>query len=86
MSRSIFHPDSALMITMTQITDCIFLSLFWLVGCFPVVTAGTACAGLYDAVYHATSTAGSVSCTASAATGRRDWHPRLCFWLWALLW
>lgn len=52
MSRSIFHPDSALMITMTQITDCIFLSLFWLVGCFPVVTAGTACAALYDAVYH----------------------------------
>ena len=32
MSRSIFHPDSALMITMTQITDCIFLSIFWLLG------------------------------------------------------
>lgn len=52
MSRSIFHPDSALMITMTQITDCIFLSLFWLLGCVPVVTIGTACAALYDAVYH----------------------------------
>ena len=52
MSRSIFHPDSALMITMTQITDCIFLSLFWLLGCIPVVTIGTSCAALYDAVYH----------------------------------
>ena len=52
MSRGIFHPDSALMITMTQITDCIFLSLFWLVGCLPVVTAGASFAALYDAVYH----------------------------------
>ena len=52
MSRGIFHPDSALMITMTQITDCIFLSLFWLLGCLPVVTIGTACAALYDGVYH----------------------------------
>ena len=52
MARGIFHPDSALMITMTQITDCIFLSLFWLVGCLPVVTIGTSCAALYDAVCH----------------------------------
>ena len=51
MFRSIFHPDSALMITMSQITDCIFLSLFWLLGCFPLVTAGTATAALYDAVW-----------------------------------
>ena len=46
MSRSIFHPDSALMITLGQITDCIFLSLFWLLGCFPVVTFGAAAATL----------------------------------------
>lgn len=52
MARSIFHPDSALMITMTQITDCIFLSLFFILGCLPVVTAGASCAALYDAVYH----------------------------------
>ena len=51
MFRSLFHPDSALMITMTQITDCIFLSLFWLLCCFPLVTAGAATAALYDAVY-----------------------------------
>ena len=53
MFRNILRPDSPLMITMTQITDCIFLSLFWLVGCFPVLTAGTATAAMYDAVYHA---------------------------------
>ena len=52
MFRNILRPDSPLMITMTQITDCIFLSLFWLLGCFPVVTAGVSTAALYDAVYH----------------------------------
>lgn len=51
MFRSIFNPDNALMITVTQITDCIFLSLFWPLGCFPVVTAGAATAALYDAVW-----------------------------------
>ena len=49
MFRNLFNPDSALMITMTQITDCIFLSLFWLMCCFPVVTVGAAGAALYDA-------------------------------------
>lgn len=51
MSRSIFHPDSALMITLGQITDCIFLSLFWILGCFPVVTIGASFAALYDAAF-----------------------------------
>lgn len=51
MFRNLFHPDSALMITMTQITDCIFLSLFWILGCFPLVTAGASFAALYDATY-----------------------------------
>ena len=52
MSRGIFHPESQLMITMTQITDCIFLSLFWLLGCLPVITMGASFAALYDGVYH----------------------------------
>lgn len=52
MFQKIFNPDNALMITMTQITDCIFLSLFWMAGCFPVVTAGASFAALYDGVYH----------------------------------
>ena len=52
MFRNLFNPNSALMITMSQITDCIFLSLFWLLGCFPVVTAGASFAALYDGIYH----------------------------------
>ena len=52
MFRSIFNPENPLMITISQITDCIFLSMFWLLGCFPVVTVGTATAALYDAVWH----------------------------------
>ena len=51
MFRNILSPDNPLMITMNQITDCIFLSLFWLLGCFPVVTAGASFAALYDATY-----------------------------------
>lgn len=53
MFRKLFSPDNPLMITMTQITDCIFLSLFWLLGCFPVVTMGASFAALYDSVFRA---------------------------------
>lgn len=52
MFRKFLNPDNALMITMNQVTDCIFLSLFWLLGCFPVVTLGASSAALYDAVVH----------------------------------
>ena len=51
MSRSIFHPESGLMITLGQITDCIFLSMFWFLGCLPVVTIGTSFAALYDSTF-----------------------------------
>ena len=51
MFRNLFNPESPLMITMTQITDCIFLSLFWILGCFPVVTVTVSGAALYDAAY-----------------------------------
>lgn len=51
MFRNLFQPDSPLMVTLTHITDCLFLSLFWILGCFPVVTAGASCAALYDSVY-----------------------------------
>ena len=51
MFRNLLNPEGGLMITMGQLTDCIFLSLFWLLGCFPVVTIGTSCAALYDAAY-----------------------------------
>ena len=52
MFRKLFDPDSGLMITFTQITDCVFLSLFWFLGCFPLFTAGASCAALYDSVHH----------------------------------
>lgn len=52
MFRNLFNPDSPLMITMAQITDCIFLSLFWLLGTIPLVTVGASCAALYDASLH----------------------------------
>ena len=51
MFRNLFNPENGLMIVMNQITDCIFLSLFWLLGCFPLVTVGASGAALYDAVY-----------------------------------
>lgn len=53
MFRNLFNPDNALMITMTQITDCVFLSLFFLLGCFPVVTMGASFAALYDSAFRA---------------------------------
>ncbi len=53
MFRNLFRPDSPLMITMTHITDCIFLSLFWIAGCIPVVTVGASFAALYDGAYYA---------------------------------
>lgn len=52
MFKNLFNPDNALMITMSQVTDCIFLSLFWVLCSFPLITVGAASAALYDAVYH----------------------------------
>lgn len=53
MFRNLFRPDSPLMITMSRITDYIFLSLFWMLCCIPVVTVGASTAALYDASYRA---------------------------------
>ena len=53
MFRKFLNPDNALMITMTQITDCIFLSIFWLLGCIPVVSFGASFAALSDSTYRA---------------------------------
>ena len=49
--KGLFRLDGPLMTVMTQITDCIFLSLFFLLGCIPVITIGTSCAALYDATF-----------------------------------
>lgn len=53
MFRNLFNPESALMVTMTQVTDCIFLSMFFLLGCIPVVTVGASFTALYDASFRA---------------------------------
>ena len=53
MFRNLFKPDSAVMITMSRITDYIFLSLFWMLCCIPVVTIGASTAALYDASFRA---------------------------------
>lgn len=52
MLQKIFRSDSPLMVTLSQIGDCILLSLFWLVCCVPVVTIGASTTALYDTVVH----------------------------------
>lgn len=53
MFRKLFDSGNGLMITMAQIGDCIFLSLFWVICCFPVLTVGASSAALYDATVRA---------------------------------
>ena len=53
MFRNLFNPESQLMITMSRITDFMFLSMFWLLCCVPVVTIGASFAALYDASFRA---------------------------------
>ena len=53
MSRKFLNPDNPLMITLSQISDVIFLSLFYLLCSFPVVTAGASAAALYDSSFRA---------------------------------
>lgn len=51
MFRNLLRPGSGLMVTMNWVTDCIFFSLFWILGAFPLITLGGISAALYDAVY-----------------------------------
>ncbi len=51
MFKNLFKPDSGLMSFMSRVTDCIFLSLFFILACLPVVTIGAALAALYDSSY-----------------------------------
>ena len=52
MFKNLFNPENGLMITMGHVTDCIFLSLFWVITSFPLFTIGASSAALYDAVYY----------------------------------
>ena len=73
MFRNLFRPDSPLMITMSQITDCIFLSMFWLLGCLPVVTVGASFAAMYDAVYRGFRKGEKNSWQCFLRSFRRNW-------------
>ena len=73
MFRNLLRPDSPLMITMTQITDCIFLSLFWILGCIPVVTIGASFAALYDATYRGFRKDGKHSWSRFLQVFRENW-------------
>jgi len=53
MFKNIFNPDNGLMITFAQISDCIFLSLLWVLCCFPLISTGASCAALYDSAFRA---------------------------------
>ena len=92
MFKSLFKPDSSLMITMNQITDCIFLSLFWLVGCVPVVTAGASFAALYDASFRAYRKGEKHSWSRFLHVFRQNWKSGILPGLtvgagfWGLLW
>ncbi len=46
----IFRYDSPLMMVLLKITNCIFLSMLWLICCAPVITAGASTAALYHTV------------------------------------
>ncbi len=74
MFRNLFNPDSALMITMSQVTDCIFLSLFFLVGCVPVFTVGASMAALYDASFQACRRGDKHSWSRVWEVYRRNWR------------
>ena len=73
MFRKLFDPDNGLMITMSQITDCIFLSLFFLLGCFPVVTVGASFAAMYDSVYRGFRRKDKNSWQRFLGSFRRNW-------------
>ena len=89
MFRNLFKPDSDLMIVLTQLTDCIFLSMFWLLGCLPVVTMGASCAALYDSVYRGLRKGDKHSWQRFASVFRENWKagilPTLVFLVLASL-
>lgn len=75
MFRNLFNPDSNLMITMSWITDCIFLSLFWLLGCLPMITFGGVSAALYDSTFRAFRRGDKHSWSRFWKGFRENWKP-----------
>ena len=89
MFRNLLKPDSGLMIMLTQVTDAIFLSLFWLLGCFQMLTIGASCAALYDAVFRGFRQGEKHSWQRFAHVFRENWKagivPTLVFLLLSFL-
>lgn len=52
MLGKLFNPENGLMITMSWITDCLFLSLLWLFFSVFLIPLGPATAALYDTAVH----------------------------------
>lgn len=50
--RQVFNPDNFFWQCFDKMADVLGLSLLWLLCSLPVVTAGPACAALYDASFH----------------------------------
>lgn len=73
MFKNLFNPENGLMITFSHIADAIFLSLFWILGCVPVVTIGASSAALYDAAYRAYRRGDNHSWQRFFASFRRNW-------------
>ena len=78
MFQKLFDPDNGLMITMAQITDCIFLSMFWVLCSLPVLTVGAATAALYAATVHAYRKKDKHSWSTFFRVFREHLKPALC--------
>lgn len=71
--KGLFRLDGPLMTVMTHITDCIFLSLFFILGCIPIVTIGASFAALYDATFRGIRGSERNSWQRFARTYRQNW-------------
>ena len=56
-----YNPDSPLMQFADTVADIIFLSVFWMVGCIPILTIGTSTTALYYATMKSIRREGSIS-------------------------
>lgn len=48
--RSLFNPDNPVFAFINLLLDLLLLSIFWTLGCIPIITAGASSAALYHAV------------------------------------
>lgn len=50
--KNFFNSENFLWQGFARLADYFIVSILWMVGCIPVVTAGTSCIALYDTVAH----------------------------------